>query len=820
MSVCKRLLFLLALACCVIGASLMPMVQAEEVNLAQGKTYSLFPNPSYHLCTDPGDKVQLTDGQTTQSYFWTQMGTVGWQHVPYSLITVDLGKIEPISRFEFTTAARAGGVEWPHAVFVQLSDDGKTFRQVCDLVDDDLTLKGEFSEKYAIRCLTSKPIATKGRFVRFMVLGSGTFIFCDEVRVFQGDPANLDKPTGGEAISTPDQIYKTRKTELCVQKRYRDDEFAIRKAIAHSSVSEDLKTELNQEIDAVLANQKATIAKLSSDFRTILPLDENHGKLYAIQAKLWSAQGVKPLTVTAEPDIWSPLDRFTVPVISQSDIQIAAMRNETRHGAFNLYNSTDKMREVQFLFNGKLTDEAEVTVYQVDWTDTAINTPTASALTELQPKNKVYSVSVYPGLVRQIWISVKPTGTAGQTQKRELSASICFGGSVQSGLASIPVRVTVYPFDFPDKTKLLVGGWDYTNNKIAYNVTSVNKKSFLEHMKSRGVNCPWGSPSLLSAFEVGKDLSVQIDPSEFDAWAQDWSGSAEYAIFLAKGGWSSKAAGGLKGYAFDSPEFKTVVANWIQGWAKHWNSLGIESRKVHLLIYDEPNDSTPDEAIAGIVKWAEAIKSGCPEVNIWVDPCYRDFKKAANPMIAASDVLCPNRPMWLDNRKAFDAFYLGPQVKGKTLHLYSCSGPARLLDPYAYYRLQAWEAARIGAKASFFWAMGDGGGVSSWNEYFLGRNAYCPIFIDPNDPVVTGAKQMEGITDGARDFEYIDMLKGKIARLEKENPDRASKLAKDLNALIESVLYAENADKINWLDRKDSTQADKARVQILDWLSE
>ena len=86
------------------------LILASEVNLALGKTYSLYPRPTYSHCTDPDDKIQLTDGMTTQNYFWTQLGTVGWQNVPYAVITVDLGRMESIGRFEFTTAAGAAGV--------------------------------------------------------------------------------------------------------------------------------------------------------------------------------------------------------------------------------------------------------------------------------------------------------------------------------------------------------------------------------------------------------------------------------------------------------------------------------------------------------------------------------------------------------------------------------------------------------------------------------------------------------------------------------------------------------------------------------------
>ena len=122
-------------------------------NIALGKKYTLSPAPNYRYCTDPGDATQLTDGKTTKGYFWTQQGTVGWSHVPYVAITVDLGRVEPIGGVSFRTAAGAAGVEWPAAIHILTSDDGKSYRDNGDLVALDLKRHGPWPEGYAVRRL-------------------------------------------------------------------------------------------------------------------------------------------------------------------------------------------------------------------------------------------------------------------------------------------------------------------------------------------------------------------------------------------------------------------------------------------------------------------------------------------------------------------------------------------------------------------------------------------------------------------------------------------------------------------------------------------
>jgi hypothetical protein len=50
----------------------------QSRNIALHCPYTLQPAPNYRYCTDPDDRIQLTDGNYTQGYFWTQKSTVGW----------------------------------------------------------------------------------------------------------------------------------------------------------------------------------------------------------------------------------------------------------------------------------------------------------------------------------------------------------------------------------------------------------------------------------------------------------------------------------------------------------------------------------------------------------------------------------------------------------------------------------------------------------------------------------------------------------------------------------------------------------------------
>ncbi|MCH5375411.1 MAG: hypothetical protein JJ992_15685, partial [Planctomycetes bacterium] len=219
-----------------------------------------------------------------------------------------------------------------------------------------------------------------------------------------------------------------------------------------------------------------------------------------------------------------------------------------------------------------------------------------------------------------------------------------------------------------------------------------------------------------------------------------------------------------------------------------------------------------------IIAWAKAVKAAGTGVLIWEDPTYRKPAEALPEMMAVADVLCPNRPMWLERGEPFAAFYREQQQRGRTLQFYSCSGPAKLLDPYSYHRLQAWHSWRVGGTGSFFWAFGDNGGASSWNEYFAQAGPYTPLFLD--DTTVTAGKHMEAIRESAQDFEYLVMLRTAVRKAKDAGRGDAAvvRAKKLLDRAAPEVLDAPGATGLKWQEDKDRRVADRIRLKILEAL--
>ncbi|MBN2476953.1 MAG: hypothetical protein JXB62_20260 [Pirellulales bacterium] len=784
-------------------------------NIALRKPYSLHPAPDYRHCTDPADATQLTDGQTTDAYFWTQPGTVGWQSARYAIVTVDLKQTEPISGAAFRTAAGRAGVQWPGAIRILTSDDGKAYFDVGDLVRLDHEVHGPWPEGYAIRRLVTAKLRTRGRYVRFLVLpGPGSpFTFVDEVEVFRGPPELLGAERAGPPADEPDVAFARWRVQAAVKRRFRRDIAAIGRTIGEADeVAAPARGQLEREL--VEAGRALLASEVSADssFRAILPFDEAHQRLYQVQASLWRAQGQADL-VCWVPAVWDPLDPFSLPPRSAGSMAIDTMMGEYRAAALNLANSTDKPLALRLSFEGLPGSPTPdyVTVHEVAWTDTSSGLPVAAALPEASRAGDDWRVTVLPGLPRQVWMTFHVASLPAGTHRGAVVVRPAGGAAVRT-----PVLLRVYPLSFPERTTLLLGGWSYTDGPGSYGITPRNREAFVQHLKQHGVNAPWATSGVMMRHQFSDDARVALDTRQLDQWIAEWPQAARYHVFLSIGSYSSAGKRTFAGADIGTPEFDRRVGAWISAWVRHLKGRGIAPARLALLLHDEPHEGTD---VGPLLAWAKAIHTAEPDVLIWEDPTYRDPAGAPAALFEAADVLCPNRPMWLAQGRPFGEFYLDQRHRGRELQFYSCSGPARLLDPYSYYRLQAWQCWQTGATGTFFWALGDNSGASSWNPYLAKAGPYTPLFLD--DTTVTAGKQMEAIRESVQDYEYLVMLHGAVEKARAAG--RADAVVDEAETLLETaaeaVLGAEGAARLWWREPKDRTAADKARVQVLESLT-
>ncbi len=790
---------------------------AEPKNVALGKPYTLRPSPNYRLCTDPGDRRQLTDGQTTTAYFWTQKGTVGWQRAQYVVITVDLGKVEPICGVSMTTAAGRAGVTWPLAVHVLVSDDGKTYYDVGDLVELDHRRHGPWPKGYAIRKLETRELKTRGRFVQFLVVpvAGGPYFFTDEVEVFRGPDEWLRQPLKRGRPVTAAKLFQRVRLAHAVRSRWEADYQSLRELLDSVQLPADQRKTLPARMARLKQLGPDTVLSDQSSFRAVLPLGPNHAELFRVQAELWRAAGWPALTAWVPPT-WDPVPLFGLPKKPVGEVQVDAMKGEFRAAAVNLANASSQTVRLRVRVDGLPGSPAPdyLTLHQVEWTDTSRLQPVAAAL-PLAPRDADgWRVTVRPGLVRQLWLTFHPVRLKPGVYSGRLVLQPEGGQGPKAGKPlTVPLRLHVWPLEFPTATTLWLGGWSYTDSD-RYGVTKANRKAFLQHLQAHFVNAPWATSAVLRSFRFDKKNPdrIELDTSRLDRWLADWPNARAYLVFLSVAHWSGAIRTSLGGVELGSKDFDRRVATWIRACVRHLKSKGIAANQLAVLIHDEPHEGSD---ISALLAWARAIQKAEPDVLVWEDPTYRQPWKAPAELFQVCDVLCPNRPMWLQQGPRFARFYLDQRRKGKTLHFYSCSGPAKLLDPYSYYRLQAWHTWAVGGTGMFFWAFGDNGGASSWNEYSAKHGPYTPLFLD--DQSVTPGKHMEAIREGVEDYEYFVLLRQAVERAHAAG--RKDAVVRQAERLLQQaarqVLTAEGADRLRWHEPKDRTVADRVRVELL-----
>lgn len=772
-------------------------------NLARDKRYSLFPPPGYAHCTESGDRTQLTDGQYTVGYFWTQKSTIGWSRVRVITITLDLGQDYPIRGLSFNTAAGVAGVHWPESISVLVSSDGRAYYPLGDLVELSAG-KSTPPSGYAVQRFHTDQLQAHGRYVKVEIVPVGTCLFVDEIEVYRGEDAWLGLALPGKAVNYPPEYYEDNVFDAAWKRRIGMDLELVRSRVEATELVPDLRTRLNAE----LTDADETVRELPgidpSGFRSVLPLNPVHARVYAVQAALWMVQGRQPI-VAWKANPWEYIHPAELPDPSPpAEVTIAAMKGETRAGALNLTNCTEEPLTVHLAFadlpGGPTPDY--LTVHQAEWTDTREGLAVAAALPEVPATEGSYSVLLPAGMTRQVWFSFKPVGLDAGAHRGSLTIT----GATAEALR-VPVTLRVFDIDFPAQPRLRVGGWEYTNATL-YGVTAANRDALIEHLQSRYVDSPWATSGVLAYPEFDDAGRIAKEPATepLDTWIARWPQARSYCVFRNVG----DSIGDTK---IGDPLFAPKVGAWIKFWVTHCRTLGIEPHQLTLLLVDEPGSREEDETI---IAWSRAIKAAEPEVVIFDDGT-RPPERIQPDIISAVDIICPHRPALFDPERNVPELARQQVEAGKRLYFYSCMGPARLLDPYAYHRLQAWSAFEYGGEGSFFWAFGSSSG-DSWNEYASASTAYTPLFMSADS--VTPGKHMEAIRQSVGDFEYLCMLRDRVADLEANQPNHP--LLAQARALLtdapQRVLGAPGATALKWEDEKDTTIADGVAIEIGEML--
>ncbi len=767
-------------------------------NLALGRPYEIPPG-SYGLCTDPGDAQQLTDGEYTEGYFWTQESTVGWKSSGVKFITIDLGRDYPIRGAAYSTAAGVADVQWPERIVVFVSEDGDNWYRVGDLVQRHIAREplppiGE----YATEVIWADGLDTHGRYVKLAVFPEGSYIFVDEIEVYRGPDHLLDREYRSAVI--PDiELYMLNEP---IRELHRRELAVVRTDIAATPASE--RTQLEARADALEAAIDEMPPIELEGFRAVLPLSEVERRIFELQAEVWRAQGKDRIRLW-QKHRWDPLGPGDEPRGDEAPagLRVEMMRNETRADVLNITSAGPRDTRIRLRITGLPggTSPDWITVREVKHVGSRFIPSVAAPLPVARRSGEWWIIEAPAGVTTQVWFEIDSGDLGPGTWEGAVELH-----SVPAGRQSVPLRVTVHPLTMPDRKTLNVGGWSYTDAN-SYGLTPENVDQVIAHLRERGVNAPWATSASLppGRFDAEGSMVAEPDTTRFDAWVAKWPNCNIYLVFAAVGDTFAGAQVGTE-------RFNRQVGQWARFWADHAAQLGLEPGQLGVLLVDEPNSVEDYERITA---WARPITEAAPEIVIWEDPFDIDDREPMLEMFELADILCPMRIQYIAGDDEWRETLEQHRQGGTELWFYSCSDPARTFDPCAYYLAQAWHAYEIGARGSCFWAFADVGGASSWNDYTSdGAGSYSPLYIDPTS--ATTAKPMEAIRESQQDFEYLVMLEQRIEELEATGArDRQIEAARRLLEEGPARVVGDHPEQFDWRFDRDRGVADQVRHQIL-----
>ncbi len=180
-------------------------------------------------------------------------------------------------------------------------------------------------------------------------------------------------------------------------------------------------------------------------FRAVLPFNTAHARMFQVQADLRKALGLPGFAVYPATT-WDPVDPFERLSPAAAAIQVDTMRGEYRAAALNLANNTGRPLKVRIRAEGLPDSPAPeyLTVHEVEWTDTAQGRPVAAALPEAPRNDGAWTVTVLPGLVRQVWFTFHVTDVPAGNYEGEIVAESA-GFSPHAPCARAPCVALRFP---------------------------------------------------------------------------------------------------------------------------------------------------------------------------------------------------------------------------------------------------------------------------------------------------------------------------------------------------------------------------------------
>ncbi len=750
-------------------------------NVALRKRYTLSPTPNYPHCTDPDDKVQLTDGKT-HSCKWLKKSTVGWMKAsPTVDIVVDLG--EKLAVYEVrihTVGGGFAGVYFPRYLAVLISDDGREFH-LCGIESDKKLTNLQNTRKSARPAVMNvKDINAAGRYVKLVMRPNVRFLFLDEIEVI-GEPLATSKK-----LTPTNKLYKPKTIEELLGKI--ESIVQLREAISETTESikgNNVKLKLPSSLSAKLLNETERISDAATiEIKEVLQkdnLDNTRNKLGIIRSGIYRQYYKKPFVCLPANPMEILYEKEMIFNESPAKIDLNLWQGEYESAAFNIINCCDEPLEITVSISPLTGPRGQTIASNNVFTIRRaiyVQANKAGSIGDALILQNEKPFTIAPGQLTQIWLSFfNPTLKAGE-YKGKIAVLATRANGQTLPIETVEVLAHISENKFPEKIALNVCNWAYYR--------AGTEAETAQDLNNHYTNvCVFGSGDIpfprLTSDRPG--IFRKPDYSKIDKILARHKYARTHFLFLNFR--EDKKDWGRFG-KWMTQEWKTRFSLWLWNLVNYLKKSGLSYEQWALHPFDE---TLCDE----FYDLAKLVKKIDPNIRIYANSFGKNEKQIKR-FRNLVDIWCPldnHCKMHPDKLKLVKSF-------GKEVWTYAARGPGKANDPYQYYRLQPWRAFKRGQNGVGFWVYHDGGKwkniATPWDDTTMAMGHYGVIYGGARSPLgklaenIIPSRRWEAWREGIEDYQYLCEVQREITETKKTAPIKSAKAQQQLDSQIDQVL--------------------------------
>ncbi|MAE67312.1 MAG: hypothetical protein CMJ18_23875 [Phycisphaeraceae bacterium] len=778
----RRLLALIGVA------AALPSTAGAGGNIALHRPYTWSRAPNYAPCQDDGDSKQLTDGQLTAADrgFWIQKPAVGWQRLwgPLS-ITIDLGSVRAIGAISFRSAGGGSAVAFPAFIHVWMSDDGTSYHFEGELIalswqqglpDSAGDPRAPRGWPAGVHRYLAEDLRLGGRFVKLIVWPAGSYLFCDEIEVFEGGFDARDAARAGPSLNGDfDEWVRRHRHHAIAQVRMIYD---LQELGRHPEAGN-----FTDDIDRLRARVLSMPCIEALDMTRGLPYTPLHARIWALHGRMQRSGG-HPAFQCWPAAPYRSLHPFDVAPDTPSSPVVHLLGNEARPVAVNVSsNGTETVRAtVSLRWTGRPWPQDAIELATVRFTETQERAIWSGALVDVAPaRPDRWEIELQGGITTQLWLTLHsrdlPRGRYDGTFVMDV-------GEVGSPL-EFPLAIHVHAGRAPAMPSLDAYTWDYLHVPGRRLITDRNRSEALALLRRYGVRSYWID---LWHLPFGTDMATDgsyarlANLDRFDAQLDFIGPARRYYLYVSLGKARKEFRGRepfTGGHVPGTPQFDNAARSYFRLLSDHLDARGLDKTRFVFCVLDEPTGKGPGERLAA--QFMRIGKDTEPAFLFFENPVARSADDLYRPLLEASDVLCPK---FTTGDDAAYATYLRTLVRpGVTeLHGYDCTDGGWWRSPTGYFRRMAWKAWQFDMRGVGVWSSMAANVPGNWDD-FRGGPAWEMLLATPER--VTPTKLLAAWRDGIADYEYFRILRdlvrrGEAAKLREGRLEAARDLLEDL----------------------------------------